>query len=56
MLLHRIQRPLSVVLTPYTTMLRLGGVKGRDGSAEKLDSETGEEQLTVGWTRRKNGG
>ena len=25
-----------------------GGVKGRDGSAEELDRETGEEQITVG--------
>ena len=33
-----------------------GGVKGRDGGAEKLDRETGEEQATVGWTRRKKGG
>ena len=29
---------------------------GRDGSAEELDRETGEEQITVGWTRRKDGG
>ena len=33
-----------------------GGVKGRDGSAEEPDRETGEEQITVGWTRRKDGG
>ena len=33
-----------------------GGVKGRDGSAEELDRATGEEQITVGWTRRKDGG
>ena len=33
-----------------------GGVKRRDGSAEELDRETGEEQITVGWTRRKDGG
>ena len=33
-----------------------GGVKGRDGSAEELNRETGEEQITVGWTRRKDGG
>ena len=32
-----------------------GVVKGRDGSAEELGSETGEEQATVGWTRRKDG-
>ena len=32
-----------------------GGVKGRDGSAEKLDRETGHEKITVGWTRRKDG-
>ena len=33
-----------------------GGVKGRDGSADELDRETGEEQATVGRTRRKDGG
>ena len=33
-----------------------GGVKGRDGSVEELDRETGEEQTTVGRTRRKDGG
>ena len=33
-----------------------GGVKGRDGSAEELDRESDEEQITVGWTRRKDGG
>ena len=33
-----------------------GGVKGRDGSAEELDRENGEEQTTVDRTRRKNGG
>ena len=33
-----------------------GGVKGRDGSAVELDRESGEEQITVGWTRRKDGG
>ena len=33
-----------------------GGVKERDGSAEEPDRETGEEQITVGWTRRKDGG
>ena len=33
-----------------------GGVKGRDGSAEELDRETGEEQITVGRTRWKDGG
>ena len=32
-----------------------GGVKGRDGSAEELDRETGEKQITVGWTRRNYG-
>ena len=30
-----------------------GGVKGRDGSAEELDRETGEEQATVGRTHKK---
>ena len=33
-----------------------GGVKGRDGSAEEPDRETGGEQITVGWKRRKDGG
>ena len=33
-----------------------GGVEGRDGSAEELDRETGEEQITVGWTRIKYDG
>ena len=33
-----------------------GVVKGRDGSAEELDTETGEEQIIVGWIRRKDGG
>ena len=33
-----------------------GGVKGRDRSAVELDREIGEEQITVGWTRRKDGG
>ena len=32
------------------------GVNEKDGSAEELDRETGEEQITVGWTRRKDGG
>ena len=33
-----------------------GGVKGRDGSAEESHRETGEEQITVGRTSRKDGG
>ena len=33
-----------------------GGDKGRDGSAEELDRESSGEQITVGWTRRKDGG
>ena len=33
-----------------------GGVEGRDGSAEELDREPGEEQATVGRTCRKDGG
>ena len=33
-----------------------GGVKGRDGTAEELDRETGEEQTTMGMTCRNNGG
>ena len=33
-----------------------GGVNGRDESAEELYRETGEEQTTVGRTRRKDGG
>ena len=32
------------------------GVKGRVRSAVELDRETGEEQITVSWTRRKDGG
>ena len=36
-------------------MAKNGGVKGRDGSVEELDRETDEEQITVGWTRRKDG-
>ncbi len=32
------------------------GVKGRDGSVEELDRETGEKQITVGRTRRNDGG
>ena len=35
---------------------KTGGVKGRDRSAEELDRETGEEQTTVGRTRRMDGG
>ena len=31
-------------------------LKVRDGSVEELDRETGEEHITVGWTRRKGGG
>ena len=34
---------------------KIGGVKGRDGSAEGLDRNTGEEYATVGRTRRKDG-
>ena len=30
--------------------------KGRDRSAEELDRDTGEEQITAGRTRRKDGG
>ena len=33
-----------------------GWVKGIDGRAEELDREPGEEQTTVGRTRRKDGG
>ncbi len=33
-----------------------GGVKGRDRSAKEHDRETGEDQTTVGRTRRKDGG
>ena len=33
-----------------------GGVKGRDLNTEEFDRETGQEQVTVGWTRRKDGG
>ena len=31
-----------------------GGVEGREMSAEELDRETGQEQITVGGTRRKD--
>ena len=30
------------------------GVKGRGWNAEELDGDTGEEQITMGWTRRKD--
>ena len=33
-----------------------GVVKGGEGSAEEPDGETGEEQTTVGRTRRRIGG
>ena len=33
-----------------------GGVKGRDRSAEELNTETGQEQITVDWTGRQDGG
>ena len=33
-----------------------GVVKRRDGSAKQLHRETGEEQITVGRTCRKDGG
>ena len=33
-----------------------GGVNGRDGSAEEIERDTGQEQITVGWTRRQDGG
>ena len=33
-----------------------GVVKRRDGSAKELNRETGEEQTTVGRTRRKDDG
>ena len=32
------------------------GVQGRDGSVKELDRETGDEQTTVGWAPRKDGG
>ena len=32
------------------------GIKGSDWSAEELDRDIGEEQATVGRTRRKDGG
>ena len=34
---------------------RMVEFKGRDMGAEELDRETGEEQITVGWTRRQDG-
>ena len=42
-------------LTQEGRQAKNGGVKGRDSSAEELDRETGQEQITVGWTRRKDG-
>ena len=36
-------------------MRRMVELKGRYCSAEEFDRETGEEQITVGWTRRKDG-
>ena len=33
-----------------------GGVNGRDRSADEIDRDTDEEQTTVGWTRREDGG
>ena len=33
-----------------------GVVKGRNGSSEEFDRETGDEQIIVDWTRRKDGG
>ena len=33
-----------------------GGVKGRNGSAEEPDRDSGEEKTTVGRARRKDGG
>ena len=30
--------------------------ESRDGSAEELDRDTGEEQITVGWICSKDGG
>ena len=35
---------------------RMVELKGSNGSAEKPDRETGQEQITVGWTRGKDGG
>ena len=32
-----------------------GGVEGSYGSVAEIDRETDEEQITVGWTRRKDG-
>ena len=40
----------------YGRQEKNGEVKGRDGSVDELDSETGEEQTTVGRTRRKDVG
>ena len=35
---------------------RMVELRERNGSAEELDRETGEEQITVDWTCRKDGG
>ena len=44
--------------TTQATSVRkqLGTKNSRDGSAEELDRETGEEPIIVGWTPRKDGG
>ena len=48
------KRPLKVSKVSKVSIN--GGVKGRDGSAEELDRDTGEEQATVGRTRRNDVG
>ena len=44
------------MIASHASVFENGGVKGGDMSAEELDRETGEEQMTVDWTRRKEGG
>ena len=52
MFFHVNTRKGCVVLT-YSSVKH--SFKGRDGSVGELDIETDEEQITVGWTRRKDG-
>ena len=46
---------ISILFSSENKQAKNGGVKGRDRSTEELDRETGQEQITVGWTRRKDG-
>ena len=50
------QQRLQVCENNWVRKIARSSNEGRDVSAEELDRETGEEQTTVGWTRRKDGG